>query len=403
MSSSKPLVIVLSRNYSTGLGVIRSLGSAGYTVDLIASVKKNGSSVIASCSKYVRKSVEVLSRKIQGDSGEGIIRELMKYAGSGERIVLFPADDYTASIVADNYDALSKHFLIPATVGERPIPLHKAMDKSRQSELARECGISTISEWVIDLRGDIIIPDDIIYPCFVKPAQSINGSKSEMRVCSDRGELSEHLGAMKLFFSDREIIVQEYLDIDMEYDLSGLCLDEKIIIPGVIEKTRISKHEQGVTMSGVMLDAEILGDSRQKLENMLRSLHYFGMFDMELFVCGDMLYFNEINLRSGGPNYAYYLCGVNLPDILVKELIGEGHSEAEERLNAFGKSFVYEKVAWEDYIHSHMSRYELNKCIEDADFTLLADKNDPAPGRSFYKRIRLSAVKHRALMALGRE
>ena len=46
----KPLVIVLSRNYSTGLGIIRSLGAAGYTVDMVASTKKKGSSIIASCS-----------------------------------------------------------------------------------------------------------------------------------------------------------------------------------------------------------------------------------------------------------------------------------------------------------------------------------------------------------------
>ena len=37
-----PLVLVLARNYSTGLSVIRSLGAAGYTVDLIASAYKKG-------------------------------------------------------------------------------------------------------------------------------------------------------------------------------------------------------------------------------------------------------------------------------------------------------------------------------------------------------------------------
>ena len=44
----KPLIVVLSRNYSTGLSVIRSLGTAGYTVDLIASAVKEGKSVVAS-------------------------------------------------------------------------------------------------------------------------------------------------------------------------------------------------------------------------------------------------------------------------------------------------------------------------------------------------------------------
>ena len=37
-------VVVLSRDLATGLSVVRSLGAAGHTVDLIASVGKSGKS-----------------------------------------------------------------------------------------------------------------------------------------------------------------------------------------------------------------------------------------------------------------------------------------------------------------------------------------------------------------------
>lgn len=400
MSSSKPLVIVLSRNYSTGLGVIRSLGYAGYTVDLIASVKKSGSSVIASRSRFVRNSVEVLSKKIQGDDGSGILDEIMKYASSDEQKVLFPADDFTASIVAQNYDMLKAHFLMPRLVGNKS--MLEAMNKKYQTELAKSVCLDTLDEWLVDLRGDIDIPSDIKYPCFVKPAESINGAKSEMAVCESRDDLSSHLSKMKSFYSDREVVVQEYLEIEREYDLSGVCLDDEIIVPAVIEKTRISKHERGVTVSGIMLRCDALGDSMEKIFEMLKALRYFGMFDMELFEANGKIYFNEINLRSGGPNYSYYLNGVNLPDIFVKELIGVGHGKDEENIKEYGRSFVYEKVAWEDYIHSHMTRQELRECISNADYTLLADENDPAPGKCFMKRIRLSALKNKVLNALGK-
>lgn len=170
----------------------------------------------------------------------------------------------------------------------------------------------------------------------------------------------------------------------------------------MIEKTRISKHERGVTVSGIMLRCDALGDSMEKIFEMLKALRYFGMFDMELFEANEKIYFNEINLRSGGPNYSYYLNGVNLPDIFVKELIGVGHGKDEENIKEYGRSFVYEKVAWEDYIHSHMTRQELRECISGADYTLLADENDPAPGNCFMKRIRLSALKNKVLNALGK-
>lgn len=399
MGDSKPLVIVLSRNYSTGLGVIRSLGCAGYTVDLIASVKKNGSSVIPSSSKYVRNSHEVLSTKIQGDDGKGIIDLLLKYDAKNEKIVLFPADDYTASIVANNSELLKDKFLFPYTVGD----MLQAMDKSYQSELAKRAGLNVADEWVVDLRKDISVPNDVKYPCFVKPSQSINGSKSEMKVCENEAELQSHLEKMKAFYSNRDVIIQEYLKIDKEYDLSGVCLDDEVIIPALIEKIRIAKFEPGVTMSGRIIELDNLGSDVKKIIETLKGLRYFGMFDMELFSCNGKLYFNEINLRSGGPNYSYFLNGVNLPNIVVKALIGEAISNDEKSIAEYGKSFVYEKVAWEDYIHSFMTKKELNDCISSADYTLLADENDPNPGKVFFKRIRFSMLKHKAMMALGRE
>lgn len=404
MDNSGTLVIVLSRNYSTGLGVIRSLGSAGYTVDLIASTKKSGSSIIPASSKYVRHSVEVLSQKIQGDDGAEIIAEILKYKDKGEqKPVLFPADDFTASIVASNLDKLNDSFLMPTVVGDYPSNLNEAMDKSVQAELAKFVGLYTPQEWIIDLRNEITIPKEMIYPCFVKPLQSISGTKSEMAVVNNSKELKAHLESMKNFYSDRAVIVQEFLRISKEYDISGVCLDQKIIVPAVIEKTRISKHEPGVTMSGRILSIDTLGDAKDKVIELLKRLRYIGMFDMELTLCDGRIYFNEINIRSGGPNYSYQLSGVNLPDIFVKEITGKGHKKCEEQISAFGKTFVYEKVAWEDYIHSYISKGELKDCINNCDFKLLADRNDPAPGKIFYKRIRLSAIKHRILIALGKE
>lgn len=401
MKKDKPLVVVLSRNYSTGLGVIRSLGNAGYTVDLIASVKKKGSSIIISSSKYIRNTIEIFDKQIQGNNGDSILNAIMKYRNNDNKVVLFPTDDFTAKIVADNYDKLKDSFLMPKMMDEGSV--WDAMDKSYQRELAIKAGINVAKECVINLQNDIEIPDNVDFPCFVKPAQSVAGSKAEMKVCSSNDELHSHLKKMKAFFSDRNVIVQDFLAIDKEYDLSGLCLGDEIIIPAIIEKSRIAKYEPGVTMSGTIKCNEILGDEINKIENMLKSLGYFGMFDMEIFSCNGRIYFNEINLRSGGPNYSYFLNGVNLPDIFVKELCGEGHSKDEEIIKEYGKTFVYEKVAWEDYIHSFLTKKEMKECINSADYTLLADKNDTKPNKVFYKRIRLSAMKHKILIALGRE
>ncbi len=403
MKNTKPLAIVISRNYSTGLGVIRSLGAAGYTVDLIASVKKRGSSVIASSSKYVHRSVEVLSPKIQGDAGDGLILELMKYAGEKEKPVLFSVDDFTTSVIDRNREVLKEYFLMPGISGEMGASITRFMDKSVQGAIARECGLLTPLEWKLSLGDDIIVSNDITYPCFVKPLHSAEGRKEEMAVCGSKAELTAHLLEMKSFYENRDVLIQEFLKIDQEYDLSGVCLDQNVIIPAVIEKIRVAQHERGVTMEGKMVELKALGSSVEKIFRMLRRFHYIGMFDMEFNLCGEKLYFNEINFRSGGPNYAYYLNGVNLPAVFADWISDREIEEERTIMNTFGKTFVYEKVAWEDSIYSFMTGKERRECIKGADFTLLADSDDPRPGRYFAGRIRLSALKHRTKQLLRRE
>lgn len=395
MNMLNPKIIVLSRNYSTGLGVIRSLGAAGYSVDLVASVKKNGSSIIASSSKYVQRSIEVLSPQIQQDMGENLIQTLLDWCEhTEEKQILFPTDDFTTSVIDRYRQRLEPFFLMPY-IAKDDCSMVQLMDKTLQANIARKFGLETPKEWQLSLKNEIFIPKDLVYPCFVKPIQSISGHKTEMAMCRNTAELMRHLKKIQSVHSDRAVLVQEFLHIEKEYDLSGVCIDQDIIIPAVIEKTKIAQYERGVTLSGKMMPKEVLGEAMQKIVEFMKQFHYVGMFDMELNLCNGKLYFNEVNLRSGGPNYAYYLSGVNLPNIFVKALLGLKYSEESDKIQTFGKSFVYEKVAWEDYIHGHMSKAELEKCLKETDYKLLDDAEDKEPARIFEKRIRLSAMKNR--------
>ncbi len=390
------LVVVLSRNYPTGLSVIRSIGAAGYTVDLVASAYKAGNSKIAAKSKYVRHSVEVVSPKVKDAEDVQLLDELLKYAGTCEKKpVLFPTDDYTTSVMDQNREELEEIFIMPTIVGGENGCLTKCMDKTFQAALAKEAGLLTPQEWIFSLEEEIVIPHDMIYPCFCKPIESVTGYKKEMAVCQNRSELRRHLKKLKRKFSHRHILVQEFLEIDYEIDLSGVCIDQEIIIPAIIKKTNVAKYERGVTLAGKVVPFDEIGEIKEKIIHMLKAFHYFGMFDMEFNVVGDKIYFNEVNLRSGGPNYAYFASGVNLPAVFVKAAKGETYSEAEKAVTEYGKTFVYEKVAWDDYFHGFMTKKELKACIEAADITLLCNEDDKAPGRLFEKNMRKRAYRNK--------
>ena len=395
MEVKRNLVVVLSRNYSTGLSVIRSLGAAGYTVDLVASSFKRGNAEIVAASKYIRNWTEVVTKAVKEGNGDPeLLNALLKYAGkNASKPVLFPTDDYTTSIMDQNRSLLEDIFIMPTIVGGEDGCLTAHMDKTFQADLARKAGLLTPMEWIIPLNDEIEIPEDMVYPCFVKPLESVSGYKKEMAKCCSEKKLREHLKKLKQRYADRSILVQEFLQIDNEIDFSGVCLDEEIIIPAIIRKWNVAKYEKGVTLAGKVVPAEELGELHEKIVNMLKQFHYVGMFDMELNIVGDKIYFNEVNLRSGGPNFAYFMSGVNLPALFVKEALGQRHAPDEEKVSQYGKSFLYEKVAWEDHIHGYMTKRELEDRLAAADITLLCNQDDPKPGKLFMKQMKLSQIK----------
>ena len=396
MNKEKQLVLVLSRNYSTGLSVIRSLGAAGYTVDLIAGSYKKGALDIAACSKYVNKTVEVVSKKGSSSGESELLEVLYRYAGQHDKKpVIFPTDDYTASVIDQNRTALEKYFIMPYITDGGEGSLTACMDKTFQVDLAKQAGILTPLQWIISLNTSINIPEDMVYPCFCKPLESISGYKKEMRTCYNEAELQEHLSNLRKKNKNRSVLVQEFLNIDTEIDLSGVCFDQEVIIPGIIKKTHVAQYEKGVTLAGTIVPFEKLGDLQHKIICMLKEFHYVGMFDMELNIVGDKAYFNEVNLRSGGPNFSYYMSGVNLPALFVNGVTTNTRTIDDEKISEYYKTFVYGKVAWEDFIHGFLTRKEVKDIIASADITLLCNEDDPAPGQLFVNTIRLSILKSR--------
>ncbi len=377
----KPLVVVLTRNYSTGLSVIRSLGAAGYAVDMVASAYKEGKSAYAASSRYVRHSAEVVSKKVKEDGDQPLLDELLKYRGMySQKPVLFPTDDYTASVMDLNKDKLEEIFIMPGIAGEGAGSLTAHMEKSLQAELARQAGLPVPEGWTISLREEeIAIPQDMIYPCFVKPMESISGYKSEMARCEDEHALKDHLKTLAEAFRNRDVLVQEFLTIENEIDLNGVCLGDEIIIPGIIRKTMVAQYEKGVTLAGEVHPFEELGALCGNIRDMMRRYGYVGMFDLELNVTADRIYFGEVNLRSGGPNFAYFRSGINLPALFVKHVTGEEIGEEEKVLDGYGRNFIYEKVAWDDYLNGYMTRAQLDAMYEEADIKLIQNEEDPAP------------------------
>lgn len=375
------LIVVLSRNYSTGLGVVRSLGAAGYPVDLLASAYKKGVSRVAAASKYVGRVVEVVSSKAESGNDEDFLATILTYAEEGKKTILFPTDDYTTSVVDANRSRLEPYFLFPHL--EQGSAL-EYMNKARQRELAAEAGLSVPMEWVVSLQ-DPSIPKDVPYPCFLKPISSLSGYKTEMGICNNEEALKKKLAKLQKQNANRSVLVQEYLPIEKEVDFSAVCNGSDVVVPALIKKDHIAAYETGVTLAGTMVPTDTMISVVEKAKNMLASYGYIGMVDVELNYANGTWYFGEVNLRSGGPNYAYFKSGVNLPELTVKALLGE--PLPQHLLPKTYVSFVNEKVAWEDIAHHRLSFADWKRLCQKSKVGLLQEPKDPKPYALFLRSL----------------
>lgn len=407
MSEGPERVVIASRYWPTALSLVRSLGAAGFAVDLAASVPRAGESRFAAASKYVSRYAETVCKSIKRADDPELLRVLTEFAvdedgDTGMKPVLLPADDYTASLIDRNHELLRPLYVIPDAMGGRQGAITELMDKGVQGRLAAECGLPCPAEWIIDLR-DISIPEEVAYPCYCKPVISYVGFKGEMARCDGPKELRDHLEFLRSRNPDREILVQEFIDIDSEISISGVSIRSqdknsvRVIVPAVIKKGMPAKFERGVAICGTLEPYDVLGGLRGGIEKLFNRMDYNGMFDMDFHCSGDRIYFGEVNLRSGGTCYAYYQNGVDLPAITVKGLrYGAESLEGEAvTLREYGRSFVYERVLWKDYLQGYLTRSKVRDILDSADSRLISDPDDPAPGEAYEKYVRESIRKNR--------
>ena len=381
VQEEKAGVVVLSRTYAAALGAVRDLGAAGYPVDLVFSAHQAGDGAVAMGSRYVRTAVEVVADK---KDKEEVLTALLNYAEQQERkMVLYPADGYAAKLVKRNYEELETVFELPFIAEEAGEHTLKEYGKrSFQKELAESVGFSLPVQWEIRLAHAEEFYDTVTFPCICKGGKKVSGYKATL--CRDVEELEKCFKALR-DKKAKKAFVQEVFENGVEWNLSGVCLDQKVIIPGVFrkDKTALWKANEGAALTAQVVPFDAQSELGRKVIRMLQTLRYVGMFNVKLIVTDDAVYFEKLDLRGGAQTMFYSKCGVNLPVLCVKSILGESISEEEMRISEYGKSYVYEKTVWEDFIHNCMTQEELDGYLQDPGLLVLHDAADEEPGERF--------------------
>lgn len=310
------IAIVVGSRGVNATGLIRSLGEAGISVYF-------ASSFGSIHSKWVSGRL-----KLSGDS-EARVAELEDLAASyTEKPVLFPSDDESAFFIDDNCERLKKFFHIPGAGGR----LRRLADKRAMSAFAENAGLDVPKSVFVPLTdnadavgavdvaeaSDMASDDEIVgglppFPLIVKPYAAYAGDKGDIRICESAEQYAAALDAFRGAGANG-VLVQELVggEDSFEIGIIGMALpDGKVVIPCTLKKLRSWPEKRGST-TYAKLSPGVLYANADKIERFVASLGYCGLFDIELMVCGEKVYFIEINFRNGQYGYSACAAGYSL-------------------------------------------------------------------------------------------
>lgn len=379
-------VVVIGQNYSTCYGIIRALGEAGYRCEVGKRIHDTPKGFLTPelKSKYVDKFAYLKTR-----DDAVMVQDIISYfAVKGEKRHLMPADDFCAALIDRNLQTLQEYFYLPSVNGV-PGEVSKLMDKLYQKDIAKKYDVKTADICVIDRKENIdsFIPQDLPYPCFIKPLSSAGNPKHLMRKCNSYEEL---VSGLTEAFNERDckMLVERYIDIEKEYTIPGIAVDGRVIIPSILEKTKVGAGgHKGVTITGKVLSAAPFDDIVMKLKRIIKNIGLTGIFDIEILVSNGEYYFNELNLRYGAAGYALTGSGVNLPALYVESMQNGVAVFKDEYKFKQGKTFVNEKAAFENYLAGHGKFNDFIKSIWRADIRFLISFSDIKVSFYFFKMV----------------
>ncbi len=378
----KQKVVIIGHGYTSRLSIIRSVGIAGYDVDVVVicyGAKKPKQRPIDCYSKYVNK-------VLYSPSGneEALVRLLLDtYKGYPSKSILIPESDFAVKAIDTHLSSLKGYFYIP-NINEKEGAVVAWMDKQKQKEQARAIGLNVVECTRITLTdGKYTIPTGIKYPCFPKP---VDGGKKGLGRCNNREELNKalcHMAAIR----DTDVMIEDFLDIDKEYALVGFSNGKDVIIPAILHNEQMAHGGHfGVAKAGKVLPVTGYESLIEKFKQLILSIGFVGLFDIDFLECQDKVYFDEINLRFGGSGYAVTKAGCNLPAMMTDYFSGNNWNNSY--CLKVPMSFANERTCLDDWYYGYTSFREYRNTLRHADIRFVKDEDDSSPCEAFSRSVR---------------
>lgn len=316
-------VLVTDAEQRSSLAVVRSLGRAGYDVEVCSARQEP----LAGASRYSAASHVVPD---PGSDVQASTDELARLVDQRRIDVLVPMTDVTASIALSLRDT-HPELVLPFPPRET---YEKASDKHHLMDVAARLDVPTPAQVVVnkpsdDLEAAHAFAQDVGFPVILKPHRSAVVTESGVQkfgvsLAASPEDLEQRLRSYSP--GAFPILVQERVQGP---GLGGFFLARTGRMLAEFAHHRLREKPPTGGVSVLRRGVPLRSDLRQYSEALLHHLEWSGVAMVEFKEDAESgtLYLMEINARFWGSLQLAIDCGVDFPRLLLESFLNEGTGE----------------------------------------------------------------------------
>lgn len=363
-------VIVIGGDHYNTLWTVRSLGIKHIRPEVI---------IFSDASKsFVQKTKYASSSKIFSQKEQIVDYLLSTYSSAEVKPIIITCADNIAAFLDMQYEHLSKFFYLP-NISHKEGEIYRWMDKHMMCEQAKASGFNVpeIFSITTDVE-DVQLPEDIVYPCIIKPEASADGSKHDFKICNDEVSLLLSLRNMSKF--NNKILVQEYIKPDFEISILGVRLEnsKENVIGGMLHKigTCSSIYNLGMPTYNQLKPTLVPYIDINAVNDFFQKVDYSGPYSIEYFIKDGKAYFLEVNWRTDGDMYVYTTAGINIPYLWVCDLLNVPIDKEQKKV--MKDTYGMTEISYVKYLNLSKLKYVLRD-LKRCDCFSIFDKRDIKP------------------------
>ncbi len=370
----RPGALVIGGDYQ-GLGILRSLGSAGVPVCVI-----DDEHSIARYSRHTTYAARVPNLRDADRTVEALLElgRLLNLHGW----VLFPTRDEGVAALSTHRNALSDIYRVPTPDWSA---IRFVWDKRKTYALARELGIPIPRTWFVGQDGRL---DQIEgpFPLALKPAikeHFFYATKAKAWRANNRSELAELYHRAAEFTNQNEILVQDLIPGGGSQQLAYCAFfkDGKALGHMVARRRRQHPHEFG--RASTYVETIDLPELERLSERFLRHINYYGLVEMEykLDPRDGQYKLLDVNARTWGYHTLGLCAGVDFPRILYSDQLGLDVQPCHGKPGVRWVRLLTDlPTGIADVIDGRLGLGDYIKSLRAADTEAVFSRRDPMPG-----------------------